>query len=92
MPAFFRSSNDELLPLEKELKRMKPNWDKIHCPVVVVQGGKDVLVAPGNAEFVKKQLPHVRVTTIWKENMNHFVPWSDPDLIVEGIKRVLELK
>lgn len=90
MPAFFRSSNDELLPLEKELQRMKPKWGKIHCAVVVVQGGKDVLVAPGNAQFIKEQLPHVRVTTIWKENMNHFVPWSDPDLIVEGIKRVLE--
>ena len=92
IPAFFRSSNDELLPLEKELQKMKPNWNKIRCPVVVVQGGKDVLVAPGNAEFIKKQLPQVKITTIWKEKMNHFVPWSDPDLIVEGIKRVLDLK
>jgi pimeloyl-ACP methyl ester carboxylesterase len=92
IPSFFRSSNDELLPLKNELQQMKPNWNKIRCPVVVVQGGKDVLVAPGNAAFIKQQLPQVKVTTIWKENMNHFVPWSDPDLIIEGVKRVLELK
>ncbi|MFN8344489.1 MAG: alpha/beta hydrolase [Spirosomataceae bacterium] len=92
IPPFLRSSNDELLPLEKELQKMKPQWASIRCPVVVVQGGKDVLVAPENAQFIKQQLPQVRVTTIWKENMNHFVPWSDPDLIVEGIKRALDLK
>lgn len=90
IPSFFRSSNDELLPLESELKKMSPHWGKIRCPVVVVQGGKDVLVAPDNAKFIKRQLPHVKVTTIWKENMNHFVPWSDPDLIIEGIKRATD--
>ncbi len=90
IPSFFRSSNDELLPLESELKKMTPEWNKIRCPVVVVQGGKDVLVAPDNAKFIRRQLPHVKVTTIWKENMNHFVPWSDPDLIVEGIKRAMD--
>jgi len=92
IPSFFRSSNDELLPLEEELNKMLPDWKKIRCPVVVIQGGKDVLVHPGNAQFVQKQLPQVKVTTIWKENMNHFVPWSDPDLIVEGIKRALRLE
>jgi pimeloyl-ACP methyl ester carboxylesterase len=90
IPSFFRSSNDELLPLEKELIKMAPQWAKINCPVVVVQGGKDVLVAPENAKYIKRQLPQVKVTTIWKENMNHFVPWSDPDLIVEGIKRATD--
>ncbi len=90
IPSFFRSSNDELLPLKKELEKMLPYWNKVKCPVVVVQGGKDVLVAPENAQFVKQQLPHVKVTTIWKNNMNHFVPWSDPDLIIEGIKMSLE--
>ncbi|MCU0339162.1 MAG: alpha/beta hydrolase [Spirosomaceae bacterium] len=85
IPSFFRSSNDELLPLEKELRQMATQWHRVRCPVVVVQGGKDVLVAPGNAAYVQKKLPHVRVTTIWKEKMNHFVPWSDPDLILKGI-------
>lgn len=85
IPAFLRSSNDELLPLEKELRKMESQWHKVRCPVVV-QGGKDVLVAPENAQFVENKLPHVRVTTIWKENMNHFVPWSDPDLILKGIE------
>ncbi|AEI51475.1 alpha/beta fold hydrolase [Runella slithyformis] len=90
IPPFFRSSNDELLPLKNELKKMAPYWAKVRCPVVVVQGGKDVLVSPDNVTYIKRKLPHVKVTTIRKENMNHFVPWSDPELIIEGIKRGME--
>ena len=87
IPSFFRSSNDELLPLKAELTKMSPDWSKIRCPAVIVQGEKDVLVPADNARFAVKKLRHVRVTTIMKDDMNHFVPWSDPDLIVEGILR-----
>jgi pimeloyl-ACP methyl ester carboxylesterase len=87
IPSFFRSSNDELLPLRTELEEMATQWKKIRCPVVIVQGKKDMLVPAGNAAYAASKLPHVRVTTIYKDDMNHFVPWSDPDLIVEGIVR-----
>ena len=53
----------------------------------IVQAERDVLVPADNARFAVKKLKHLRVTTIFKDNMNHFVPWSDPDLIVEGILR-----
>ena len=90
IPSFFRSSNDELLPLKDELEAMASDWSKIRCPVVIVQGKKDMLVPADNAKFAARKLKHVRVTTIWKDDMNHFVPWSDPDLILEGIARILK--
>lgn len=89
MPAFLRSSNDELLPLKEELVKMEPDWNKIKCEAVIIQGDKDVLVPAANAQFAKQKLSHVRTTTIKKKEMNHFVPWSDPDLILEGISRLL---
>ena len=89
IPPFLRSSNDEQLPLREELEKMAAEWSKIRCPVVIVQGKKDMLVPADNAKFAAQKIKHVRVTTIWKEDMNHFVPWSDPDLIVEGIARLL---
>ena len=89
IPPFLRSSNDEQLPLREELEKMAAEWSKIRCSVVIVQGKKDMLVPADNAKFAAQKLKHVRVTTIWKEDMNHFVPWSDPDLIVEGIARLL---
>jgi pimeloyl-ACP methyl ester carboxylesterase len=91
VPRSFESSNDELLPLKKELKKMTDLWDKIKCPVVVIQGGKDVLVPAGNADFIEKKLnARVPLTMIRKKSMNHFIPWSDPDLIFAGIQLLLE--
>ena len=89
MPSFFRSSNDEILPLRRELKKMESNWQKIQCEAVIIQGEKDMLVPAENATFAKQKLAHVKTTTILKKGMNHFVPWSDPDLILEGISRFI---
>ncbi len=90
IPSFIRSSNDELLPLKTELKDMSGQWNKIQCKAVIVQGGKDMLVPPDNAKFAQKKLQHLNPSLIWKAEMNHFVPWSDPDLILEGIKKILD--
>ena len=91
IPHSFESSNDELLPLKKELKKMAGSWDKIRCPVVVIQGGSDVLVPAANADFIEQKLQgQVPLTMIRKKSMNHFVPWSDPELIRSGVQLLLD--
>ncbi len=91
IPPSFESSNDELLPLKKELKKMADSWNKIKCPVVVIQGGSDVLVPAENADYIEKKLKgRVPLMMIRKKSMNHFIPWSDPDLIRSGIQLLLE--
>jgi pimeloyl-ACP methyl ester carboxylesterase len=90
LPRSFRASNFEIYKLKPELQEMLPLWRKITCPVVVVQGNKDNLVAPGNSDFAKKMLVNSHsVEFIIKEDMNHFVPWEHPQLIREGILRLL---
>ena len=89
IPKSFRASNKELLYLKPELEKMMPLWKNITIPVIVIQGGSDVLVKPQNAEFAKKMLVNAKVEEVWVDSMNHFVPWSHPQLIKQAILRSL---
>lgn len=91
LPRSFRASNEELYNFKSELIKMKPYWNEIKVPVVVVQGGKDTFVDPGNADFAKKMIINAPVKIIYKKDMNHFVPWTDPDLVVKGIINVSQM-
>jgi pimeloyl-ACP methyl ester carboxylesterase len=83
-------SNQEILPLKKELAGMLPMWASIRVPVTVIQGDKDRLVPPGNASFARKMLVNAP-TTVWMvPEMNHFIPWSRPELIRQAILQQLQ--
>lgn len=92
LPRSFRSSNEEIYQLKPQLKSMLPLWDSIHCPVVVIQGGDDNLVDPGNADFAKKMMTNAPVELILKDDMNHFVPWAHPELIRNAIMKFERLE
>ncbi len=91
LPRSFRASNEEIYRLKPELIKMIPLWDKITCPVIFIQGKKDHLVAPGNADYAKKMLTHAaELDFVFKEDMDHYVPWSDPILIHDAILAMLD--
>jgi pimeloyl-ACP methyl ester carboxylesterase len=84
--ASFRASNHEILYLKPELEKMLPLWKNIRQPVIVIQGGKDMLVSPKNADFAQKMLVNAQSLKFVKvDTMNHFVPWSHPELIKKAI-------
>jgi pimeloyl-ACP methyl ester carboxylesterase len=89
LPSSFRASNEEIYQLKPELERMLPLWKEIKCPVIVIQGKKDVLVPAENADFAKKMLVNADVEIILVDGMNHFVPWSNPELINDAILTML---
>jgi pimeloyl-ACP methyl ester carboxylesterase len=90
IPKELNVSNQEILPLKKELTRMMPMWASIRVPVIVIQGENDKLVPPGNAGFAEKMLVNAP-TTIWMiPEMNHFIPWSRPELIQQAILQQLQ--
>lgn len=89
LPRSFRASNEEIYQLKPELEKMLPLWKNITCPVIVIQGKKDELVSPQNADFAKKMLVNAPVKFVLVENMNHFVPWSNPELIEQAIINML---
>ncbi|HYG18114.1 MAG TPA: alpha/beta hydrolase [Ohtaekwangia sp.] len=90
VPRSFRASNDEIYQLKPELRRLLPYWKTITCPVIIIHGKKDSLVPYENVAFARKMLVNAQVEYLIKEDMNHFVPWSNPELIKEAVLRLLE--
>ncbi|MCB0518072.1 MAG: alpha/beta hydrolase [Lewinellaceae bacterium] len=90
MPPAFRVANQEILPLPEELTDMLPRWKEITCPVTVVQGTKDNLVAPGNADFAERMLTNSeKVEIIRMEGGSHFIFWSERGLIIQEILKII---
>lgn len=85
LPTEFDVSNQEILPLKGELQQMLPLWKTIRIPVTVIQGDADVLVPPANADFAKRMLVAAPVEIVWLPGVNHFIPWSHPQVITKAI-------
>ena len=90
LPRSLRASNEEIYHLKPELEEMLPMWAHIKCPVIVIQGKKDSLVPAGNADFAQKMLVNAPVEFIIKDDMDHFVPWSNPELIHQAITTLID--
>ena len=89
IPTELRVCNEEIMPLKGQLEAMLPLWQKIAAKVSIVQGEKDDLVPPGNVDFLQKHIDEKLIVKIVREpEMNHFVPWKHPELIVDGIETV----
>ena len=89
-PGAFRVSNQEIIPLKKSLEGMLPLWEKVTCQVTVLQGTKDKLVAPGNADFAKKMLTNSRNLKIeMLEGDDHFIMFTKEKMIADKILEML---
>lgn len=89
LPRSLRASNEEIYHLKPELQKMLPYWKDVRCPVIVIQGQKDSLVPKENADFAKKMLVNAPVELVLVDEMDHFVPWSNPELIHDAIVKLL---
>ncbi|WP_462251438.1 alpha/beta fold hydrolase [Ekhidna sp.] len=85
-PKEFEVSNDEIMPLKKELEDMLPLWEQIKIPTIVIQGTDDSLVPKENADFAEKMLPDTLLTVSLLDGANHFIPWSHPKEIIKAIQ------
>jgi pimeloyl-ACP methyl ester carboxylesterase len=90
LPRSFRASNQEIYHLKPELQEMLPLWEKIKASTIIIQGKKDVLVDPSNAYFAKKMIVNAPVELVMVDEMNHFVPWSNPELIRSAIIKLID--
>jgi pimeloyl-ACP methyl ester carboxylesterase len=91
VPRDWRVSNSELLPARTQLERLMPHLSEIRVPVTIIQGGRDDLVPPANAGFVAAHLvnsPEVEMVEV--AHMNHFVPWTRPELIISAVEQQLD--
>ena len=90
IPDKMQLANQEVMVLEEELTKMLPLWHTMKIPVTVVQGGKDGLVLPANADFAERMLKNKKPNIIRVTDAGHFILWKKPDIIREAILSVLD--
>jgi pimeloyl-ACP methyl ester carboxylesterase len=90
LPDILYSTNEEIIALKKELEDLIPLWSSITQPTSIIQGKNDNLVPYENALFGKKMLVNTSPRMVI-EDINHFIPWENPDLITQEILRVNSL-
>lgn len=82
IPATFRVSNEEILPVKGQLTEMLPLWPRITAPTVVMQGRRDVLVPAANADFALERLINSDTVRVdWLPEANHFFLWTQYDRV-----------
>jgi pimeloyl-ACP methyl ester carboxylesterase len=84
------TSNREIWLLRGELERLGRRLPEVTCPVVIVQGTKDTLVPPSNADYVRRAMTRTPVEIEWVEGGNHFVLWEKPALVRRAILGLLD--
>lgn len=84
------TSNRELWPLRRELEALAPRLGEVACRTIVIQGERDELVPPANAEFAERALPPGSVEVRWVAGEGHFVLWTRPELTAEAVVESLE--
>ncbi|MBT5706807.1 MAG: alpha/beta hydrolase [Verrucomicrobia bacterium] len=89
MPRDLYSTNEEILALKNELKKLETQWKSLHIPITVIQGGLDKLVPKENADFVERVAAASKPKIQRNPELNHFIPWSSPELIVDAILELL---
>ena len=80
-----KGANAEIMPLRPQLESILSGWEELEMPVLIVQGDRDRLVNPRNAEFMQRMLVNAEVTYMWREGQGHFVLWEEAGLIVDSI-------
>jgi len=79
-------ANQEIMALKQSLTEMLPFWPSITQRVTVIQGERDNLVAPENADFAKKEIKNSSQLTIVRlPEQNHFIPWNRYELVKSTI-------
>ena len=84
LPKIMRSSNVEMMQLQSDLTKNRSRIAEIRQPIIFIQGTEDVLVPYETVNYYKTTKPEgVRYVIV--DGMNHFIPWSNPDLIVDAL-------
>jgi len=83
-------ANREIRPLKMDLEEMIPLWPQVTQRVTVIQGEKDDLVPPANADFAAKHITRAASLDIIRiPGQNHFLPWNQYSLVKSEILKHL---
>jgi len=86
---WLRNSNREMMALPEQLVEMGTRLPGFALPIVYIQGGQDRLVPSESLNHFVNLCTNCRLEVITHDPMDHFVPWSDPELIDQGFRMLL---
>jgi pimeloyl-ACP methyl ester carboxylesterase len=90
-PRAMVSSNQEIMALKAELASMADDFGQINCATVVLQGTKDNLVPPGNADYAEQKIINPNYINIHRlEGINHFIPFTYETYIIDALFELKE--
>ncbi len=81
----FKLSNQEMMLLPQDLKKLYPELRKSSIRTAIIQGGKDFLVDPQTPEYISSILDNSKHRVFYKENMDHFLIWNDQTVIMDAL-------
>jgi pimeloyl-ACP methyl ester carboxylesterase len=81
LPSFVNRASDEKFVHSSELTKNLPDWQKIKCPVTIIQGGKDWIMEPSNGHFVDSVLINAPRRFIYLPENGHLLTSERYDLI-----------
>lgn len=87
-PAALRVAADEKFAHSAELKKMISLYDRIDIPIYHIHGTKDSLVPYENLDFSIKHLNPNLFEAITVEGEDHFLPWTQQELIIRKILKM----
>jgi pimeloyl-ACP methyl ester carboxylesterase len=91
VPRMLQTANTEKIHHKEELTKMLPLWDRIHVPVIYLQGQEDELVDTSNATFAREHLTNVPSLDIRMiPGRGHLIAFAEKDRIEKAILEVLD--
>ena len=83
LPRYVNRASDEKFAHQAELRKLLPDWQKIKCPVTIIQGGKDWIIASSNGHFVDSVLINAPKRFIYLPENGHLITSERYELIRE---------
>lgn len=84
------AADKEIEALPDQLRAMSAGWPTVTTPLIVLQGEKDKLVPIAHATYPSRMAPAAVLETIRLPQQGHFVPWEQPQAMVDAIVRLLD--
>lgn len=78
--------NQEIIALGQELSLQATELGKLRQSIFMIQGGKDDLVPPENADYAKRMFTGAQLNITMLPHQNHFLPWKEYDLVKSSIQ------
>lgn len=84
-PKALKVAADEKTTHIDELMKMMEHYQQIEVPICHIHGDKDSLVPFENLAFSEQQINNEFLEVVQLENVDHFLPWSHREYIIDKI-------